>query len=517
MHASLLTFGTQDSIIKAINNLVNIQQVTGKDLDIIDTDKYCYIMTYSFPCQDLSSAGLGKGMAKDSGTRSGMLWEVERILNEIVTEKRELPQVLVMENVPQVHGTKNKEHFIKWIKSLESLGYKNYYQDLNAKNYGIPQNRNRCFMVSVLGNYSYQFPKEKQLEILLKDILEDEVEEKYYLSDSMVKYITSKDDSYKVNENSLVVNRDIACSKTTREGQTRCDCSDYICDDLPNNFNLKNVPKEPQCIGGVGEKKSNGGTQYYQQDRIYSGDGIAMCHPANLTSGSYMYAFKDENLKEQLCNQLIRDGKVKEFDVIRHSYSNSRMKNFYVSNKENNNCSPTLDTRCDCLGVCVKDSNSFVAKKIDKYLKEHKELPEFFNPYNCADCGDIAPTQTTCCGSLTSSSTVLIKGKNKRLKSLVEKTEFGEETLALDCYNQVTHENCMQTTKTNVDTSNMNIVYNDLRIRKLTPKECFRLQGVKGKDFEKIAEKQSNASLYHLAGDSICVDVLMAIFKEMLC
>ena len=448
--------------IKAINNLVNIQQVKGKDLDIVDTDKYCYIMTYSFPCQDLSSAGLGKGMAKDSGTRSGMLWEVERILNEIVSDGGQLPQVLLMENVPQVHGTKNKEHFVKWINSLESLGYKNYYQDLNSKNYGIPQNRNRCFMVSVLGNYCYQFPKEKQLEILLKDILEDEVDEKYYLSDSMVKYITSKDDSYKVNENSLVVNRDVACSKTTREGQTRCDCSDYICDELPNNFNLKNVPKEPQCIGGVGEKKSNGGTQYYQQDRIYSGDGIAMCHPANLTSGSYMYAFEDKNLKEQLCNQLIKDGKVKEFDVIRHSYSNSRMKNFYASNKENNNCSPTLDTRCDCLGV-------------------------------------------------------VINSNNKRLKLLVEKTNFGEETLALDCYNQVTHENCMQTIKTNVDTSNMNMVYNDLRIRKLTPKECFRLMGVKDEDFEKIAENQSNASLYHLAGDSIVVDVLMAIFKEMLC
>ena len=68
--------------IKATNNLVDIQQTAGSDLEIVDTDKYCYIMTYSFPCQDLSSAGLGKGMAKGSGTRSGMLWQVERLLDE---------------------------------------------------------------------------------------------------------------------------------------------------------------------------------------------------------------------------------------------------------------------------------------------------------------------------------------------------------------------------------------------------------------------------------------------------
>lgn len=69
--------------IMATHNLVNIQQAKGKDFDIVNTDKYCYMMTYSFPCQDLSSAGLGKGMEKGSGTRSGMLWEVERILDEL--------------------------------------------------------------------------------------------------------------------------------------------------------------------------------------------------------------------------------------------------------------------------------------------------------------------------------------------------------------------------------------------------------------------------------------------------
>jgi DNA (cytosine-5)-methyltransferase 1 len=111
-------------------NLVNIQQVKGKDLEIEDTDKYDYILTYSFPCQDLSLAGKGKGMS-DTSTRSGMLWEVERILEEC-KDLGELPQILLMENVPQVHSQDNLEDFNKWKYRLEELGYKNYFKDLNG-------------------------------------------------------------------------------------------------------------------------------------------------------------------------------------------------------------------------------------------------------------------------------------------------------------------------------------------------------------------------------------------------
>ena len=134
--------------IAITHNLVNIQQVKAKDLEIVDNDKYAYIFTYSFPCQDLSLAGKGKGMS-DTSTRSGMLWEVERILTEC-KELGSLPQVLLMENVPQVHGEGNVEDFNKWQLRLEELGYKNYWQDLIATDYGIPQTRNRCFMVSIL-------------------------------------------------------------------------------------------------------------------------------------------------------------------------------------------------------------------------------------------------------------------------------------------------------------------------------------------------------------------------------
>lgn len=225
--------------IKATNNLVSVCNIKAADLEITEKDKYEYIMTYSFPCQDLSLAGQTKGMKKGSGTRSGLLWEVERILNEL-KERDELPQILLMENVTQVHGTANWEDFNAWKKSLQEMGYCNFWQDLIATDYGIPQTRDRTFMVSILGDYNYEFPKPIKLEKSLKDLLEDEkdVPEKFYLSDKMMKYITSEDDKYKVSKSSLKVNRKIACSKTTREGWTRADTSDYICENLPEETNL---------------------------------------------------------------------------------------------------------------------------------------------------------------------------------------------------------------------------------------------------------------------------------------
>lgn len=214
------------TIIKNIaitNNLVNIQQVKGDDLCIKDTDKFTYLLTYSFPCQDLSLAGKGKGMS-DTTTRSGMLWEVERIL----TECKEKPQILLMENVPQVHSQDNIEDFNKWQYSLEKMGYKNYWQDLIATDYGIPQTRNRCFMISILGDYNYTFPKPIPLKLKLKDMLEDKVDDKYYLSDKMIDYIyndNTKNYNRKNARESVEksIEKGIAATMTTNAGNRATD------------------------------------------------------------------------------------------------------------------------------------------------------------------------------------------------------------------------------------------------------------------------------------------------------
>lgn len=156
----------------------DIREVDGKDLGIENPGTYCYVMTYSFPCQDLSLAGKHRGMGKGGGTRSGLLWEVGRLLDGAAC----LPQVLLTENVPQVHSRKHMPDFGEWACFLAAKGYTNYWQDLNAKDYGVAQNRKRCFMVSILGAYNYKFPGPRPLEKTMEDYLEDEVDEKYYIN-----------------------------------------------------------------------------------------------------------------------------------------------------------------------------------------------------------------------------------------------------------------------------------------------------------------------------------------------
>lgn len=162
----------------------DITKIHAADLGIVETDKYEYIMTYSFPCTDLSTAGKQQGMSRESGTRSGLLWEVERLLKEA----EELPQILLMENVPDVLSEKNSGDFFAWCRFLEDLGYTNKYAILNAKDFGVPQNRERCFMLSWLDDFHYDFPQAKPLTVRLKDFLEPSVDEKYYLSEKTIKY-----------------------------------------------------------------------------------------------------------------------------------------------------------------------------------------------------------------------------------------------------------------------------------------------------------------------------------------
>ena len=255
----------------ATHNLINIQQVHSNDLDITDRDDYNYILTYSFPCQDLSLAGKGAGMEKGSGTRSGMLWEVERILEECGDE---LPQLLLMENVPQVAGTKNKEHFNKWIEFLESKGYTNKWCMLNAKEVGypepIPQNRNRCFMVSVLNpKCDIVFPEKTERTMVLKDLLEHNVDEKYYLSEKMIEYIKANNEKWTGNNDKSLINKSVASALNTNEGCRRCDASNYMCSSVGDNYDLK-TDEVNRKYGIFDTEKSK-----HQAGSVYDENGLA--------------------------------------------------------------------------------------------------------------------------------------------------------------------------------------------------------------------------------------------------
>ena len=370
---------------KATNNIGSVLNVGGRDLGIVDTDKYTYVLTYSFPCQDLSLAGKQKGMAKGENTRSGLLWEVERLLNECV----ELPQILLMENVTQVHGAKNKEHFDKWIEFLESKGYSNYLEDLNSKNFGIPQNRNRTFMVSVLGDYIYRFPKEFPLELRLKDMLEYSVDEKFYLSGSMINYSRENTEKQRAKGNGFrfTPTDGSGCGRavTTRAGGR-----------MDDNF----IEEQPVLIGGM------------QKNQAVKKDGIS----TTLTSAMGCGGGYVPMVTEPTCEQagVLAGGKWdKMHDVSRRVYSED----------------------------------------------------------------GLAPTIHTCGGGNAEPTKINLKN--------------GETV-----------------------TSNDNL--SGLRIRKLTPKECWRLMGFDDADFEKAAEVNSNSQLYKQAGNSIVVDVLYYIFRGML-
>ena len=353
--------------IVATSDMVNIQRVTANELDIVDTDKYEYIMTYSFPCQDLSLAGKKKGMS-DTSTRSGMLWEVERILTEC-KELGTMPQILLMENVPQVHSQDNMPDFHKWQVRLEELGYKSYWQDLIATDYGIPQTRNRCFMISILGDYSYSFPQPIPLNLKLKDMLEDNVDEKYYISDKLLKYYDKKIEQGWRKE--LHTSEDVAMT---------------ICNPGRNQINDNFI------------KIKNATKQGYLE--ATDGDGVDISSRMEYHRG---------NVQKDKIQTLTTSGGNDRGVVTLGNYSPSNHNASRIVDKEH--CSPTV-------------------------MENH---------------GTITATQTS-----------------------------------------------------------------DLRIRKLTPKECFRLQGVKDEDFNKVKVNQSDASLYHLAGDSLVTLVFCAIMSTMI-
>lgn len=416
--------------IKATHNLVNIQQVKGIDLEIKDINKFDYIMTYSFPCQDLSLAGLGKGMS-DTSTRSGLLWEVERILIEC-QELGTLPQILLMENVPQVHGEGNVEDFNKWQLRLEELGYKNYWQDLIATDYGIPQTRNRTFMVSILGDYNYTFPKSIPLKLKLKDMLEDNVAEKYYLSENMLNYIISR---------------------------------------MP-----------------TGDNKITTG--------INMGNKETLMKAGTLTTG--------EGGKPS--SNFIIDNE--EYDYSREK---GQIVNTYDEYNDKINGNETIGT-IQAMYPVPKHGHRLIVKNaqqigyIEKGTGQHQSNTIY-------DGENISP----CLNASDYKEPVKILIKNATKQGYLEASEGdGVDISSRMEYHRGTVQKGMTQTLSTMGGENNGVVVNDLRIRKLTPRECFRLMGVKDEDYDKIKNNQSDSSLYHLAGDSIVCQCLMALFKMLM-
>ena len=437
----------------ATHNLVSVCNCHASDLEISDTDKYTYIMTYSFPCQDLSLAGKGLGMEKGSGTRSGLLWEVERILDEC---NGNLPQILLMENVPEVIGTNNSEHFSQWVAKLDSLGYKSKWEILNAKDYGVPQNRARCFMVSWLGNYYYDFPKKVKLEKRIKDILETNVDEKYYLNDDTIERISKWKSQQQPLDHILNDNSCSPCLTARGGGEEHSGMILY--GEIKCN-----------CVGMLGGKYEK---LHDIARRVYDTNGIA---PTQHTCGGGNLETKiiDDNRFFKQAFETAQENECSIGDTI----------DAYNKKVNQSGTSPTITTRPEGFKTAIL-------------------VVDGFNQSIRAD--------QTCFGTITRNVGADLKRNGQGLIEI--------EPLAFDEQNGYIRQDGTVGTLTTDGSSpkHNNRIIENLRIRKITPKECGRLMGVRDKDIDTMAVNQSNSSQYHLYGDSIVVDVLMAIFGQML-
>ena len=303
------------------------QDITKWDKDFKDID----LIMHGSPCQDFSLVGKNKGGDQNSGTRSSLMYETLRIVSKIK------PKYVVWENVKNLLSEKHRHNFDNYLNEMSKIGYYNFYSVLNAKDYGIPQNRKRVFTVSIRKdlNVVFEFPKPYSLEKRLKDFLEPQVDEKYFLSEKMLNCmngLSRKNKNSSFDRNAIFTKsiqnanfKGIANTITTVAGQSASDNFIIIPEKTKKGYTeaqdgdgvyinrpeqkrgfvqkgmiqtIKTSPDigvvvkneiKPKLIGGIGEKNSNGGTQWYQQNRIYDSESIAMAHPANLPGGSYKY------------------------------------------------------------------------------------------------------------------------------------------------------------------------------------------------------------------------------------
>lgn len=249
---------------KLINNYGDIQIIDPESLPDFD------LFTYSFPCQDISVAGYQCGFKEDSGTRSSLLWECCKIIE---TKK---PKYLLMENVKNLVGKNHKKDFLKFLEYLENLGYENSWSVLNARDYGIPQNRERVFCVSELGsNGTYEFPEPVELKFNLNDVLEKDVDERYYLKKGQVmdnpimqEYSYCLDSNYWKGTTLKSFldkhRRQLVTDKINESGQ-------YV----PRRL----TPKETWRLMGVNEEDIDKASQLISQTSLYKQSGNSIVVP----------------------------------------------------------------------------------------------------------------------------------------------------------------------------------------------------------------------------------------------
>lgn len=372
------------------------------------------------------------------------------------------------------------------------------------------------------------FPRKQELKLRLKDLLESQVDEKYFLSDKMISYISATGSKNFKNPD-CKINLDITRPLTTNQNK-RAGTTNYVSDNLPDNYDLQN-----DCLK-IKEKTKKGYALATDGDGVYVNrphqkrgvvqKGMIQTIKANPDVGVVVNN-SNETLKKQLCNKLVESGVVQENYVISHSYTNGltgknpnsrQTLEDYIETTDNS--SPCLTTRADTLGVVVKN-------EIDPVLvggigeKKSNSGTQFYQQDRVYDSSSIAMCHPANLpgGSYKylvkdkAGNEILLHNDTKQLIETIQNCELEQgKALNLDLYNRASYEESQTLTLPHHNTQRL---FDGLRIRKLTPKECFRLMGFSDDDFEKVNGKVSDTQLYKQAGNSIVVNVLMALFKRL--
>ena len=548
------------------NNLGDIRKIE----ELPDAD----LWTYSFPCQDISVAGKGAGIKE--GTRSGLLFEVERLLR-VASEKGTLPKYLLLENVKNLVSKKFKADFDKWLDFLGDLGYTNYWKVLNAKDYGIPQNRERVFCVSIRGKHEpFVFPKPKKLTIRLRDMIDETVDERFYLKESTIRSIlrstfNSRRDSIRPSDglaNTLLA-RDWRGPQCVQVGEVVGGKWDKMHDISKRVYEPDGIAPTVHCQQGgntelkIAEDFVLGGLQKHQTPRT---DGISPTLTEAMGKGGgqtpiiidtaepkerfYKQAF--ETLKENDCevgdtidafNKKVNKSGVCPTLTTRPEGFKTAILPVVGAMRGRNPEDPSDRTAgvpteqrleinekglCNALTTVQKDNlvieedkQDYVSRRYNEFIEEKGYVPEMFVAYNKTEIKDVAPTLTGQCSSPSGSSAVLkletpvkVNVANKkgyeeaRPGDYVNITYPGSKTKRGRVGNGVAH------TLTCGDGNA--VITENVRIRKLTPRECLRLMGWKDEQIDKIvAAKISGTQQYRQAGNGIVVQVLESIFKAL--
>ena len=432
------------------------------DISKVERLPYADIVTYSFPCTDLSVAGRGEGMVNkcscgyswpidfsnnseslicpncgakvQSSTRSGLLGQVQRLL-AVSKKENTLPKYLLLENVKNLVGKKFKPQFDAWIRWLDSIGYNTYYQVLNSKNFGIPQNRERIFALSIrkdVDNGNFKFPKQIPLTTRLKDILEKAVDEKYYLSGDKVESILANFIA-RQNEASGINLKDKA---TTFDGLT----------DVAHTLMARDYK-------GFGNQSMTG----VIEPIIVASRGRNPENPSDRTTGSPTEQRLEANM-------------------------NGTTNTITTVAKDNYVMEPVVcEQRCDEGLRFFKDDVVGTLHTIDACGDKRVIEPEDINPVRI---GNIYGEQfgTGYAGNVwdqdSVSPTIMTAQGGNRQPLVVDNVKW--------------------------------------RIRKLTPKECWRLMSFSDEDCNCASKYVSDSSLYKQAGNSIVTSCLVAIFYSLL-